>query len=204
MAEGLNRPSKRKRYAMRAFGLFSTTTILMAVILLGALAVVLYMASNLLMVAPPLQTTTVTAISLSTVLPSHNSTTTIPTNSINTTSNSTYSTDQIALYALKQINSERRQFGLSNVTLSNITSGQQHSESMLYYDYFSHWDTFGMKPYMRYTLLGGTEGVDENVAYNSQVNETCPGPGLLDTPDKRHRGDKPHELPDALQRLDLL
>jgi hypothetical protein len=47
---------------------------------------------------------------------------------------------------------------------------------MLYYGYFSHWDPFGMKPYMRYTLLGGTQGVDENVAYNEQVNETCLGP----------------------------
>lgn len=26
---------------------------------------------------------------------------------------------------------------------------------MLYYDYFSHWDTQGYKPYVRYTLLGG-------------------------------------------------
>ena len=47
---------------------------------------------------------------------------------------------------------------------------------MLYYGYFSHWDPFGMKPYMRYALLGGNQGVDENVAYNEQVNETCLGP----------------------------
>jgi len=37
---------------------------------------------------------------------------------------------------------------------------------MAYYGYFSHWDNQGYKPYMRYTLLGGTGGVAENAALN--------------------------------------
>ena len=68
-------------------------------------------------------------------------------------------------YALSLINQDRMAYGLPNVTYSNETSGQQHSESMLQYDYFAHWDPFGLKPYMRYTLVNGTQGVDENVAY---------------------------------------
>jgi hypothetical protein len=34
---------------------------------------------------------------------------------------------------------------------------------MAYYGYFTHWDTQGYKPYMRYTLLGGSGSVAENV-----------------------------------------
>jgi hypothetical protein len=35
---------------------------------------------------------------------------------------------------------------------------------MAYQRYFSHWDDQGYKPYMRYTLLGGTGSVSENLA----------------------------------------
>jgi len=70
-------------------------------------------------------------------------------------------------YALGLINNDRAQFGLGPVTLSNEPSGQQHSESMLQNNYFSHWDPYGMKPYMRYTLLGGTQAVSENIAYKT-------------------------------------
>jgi uncharacterized protein YkwD len=159
---------------MKGFGLFSTTTLLIAVLLLGALAVVLYMTSNLLITAPPLLTTTIITAPTSTI-PALGNTTTIspPANSPNL---SAFTSNQIIAFTLNEINTERAKFGLANVTLSNITSGQQHAESMLFYAYFSHWDPFGLKPYMRYTLLGGTQGVDENVAYNEQVNETCLGP----------------------------
>jgi len=68
-------------------------------------------------------------------------------------------------YALYLINKDRENYSLNPVTLSNITSAQQHADSMLKYGYFSHWDIYGMKPYMRYTLLGGKGAVQENVAY---------------------------------------
>ncbi len=71
----------------------------------------------------------------------------------------------LVVYALSLINHDRNTYGLQNVTASNITSAQQHADSMLEYSYFSHWDTYGMKPYMRYTLLGGTGAVDENIGY---------------------------------------
>lgn len=74
-----------------------------------------------------------------------------------------YST--LASYSLSIINENRSGFNVSSVTSSPIPSGQQHADSMLQNDYFSHWDTQGYKPYMRYTLLNGTGFVEENVAY---------------------------------------
>ncbi|MDG6901651.1 MAG: CAP domain-containing protein [Nitrososphaerota archaeon] len=79
-------------------------------------------------------------------------------------SNITYPVDYstLANYALGLINHDRQVNGAPPESLSNIPSGQQHSDSMAYYGYFSHWDTQGYKPYMRYTMLGGTGGVAEN------------------------------------------
>lgn len=81
--------------------------------------------------------------------------------------NIAYPNDYIKLanYTLYLINTDRRNFGLEPVSLSMVPSGQQHADSMLYFGYFSHWDTEGYKPYMRYTLLGGRGSVSENVAY---------------------------------------
>ncbi len=69
----------------------------------------------------------------------------------------------LASYALSVINTDRQQADFSNVTLSSVLSAQQHADSMAYYSYFSHWDPQGYKPYMRYTLLGGTGYAAENI-----------------------------------------
>ena len=73
--------------------------------------------------------------------------------------------DVLRNYSLALINVDRANADLSSVTISPIQSGQQHADSMLYFGYFSHWDTQGLKPYMRYTILNGTGFVEENVAY---------------------------------------
>jgi len=70
-------------------------------------------------------------------------------------------------YSLRLINTDRSTFNLLPVTMSDSKAGQQHADSMLKYGYFSHFDTQGYKPYMRYTLLGGLAAVSENVAYIS-------------------------------------
>jgi uncharacterized protein YkwD len=75
--------------------------------------------------------------------------------------------DTLANYALSLINADRATFNVSGVTLSPIQSGQEHAYSMLVNGYFSHWDTQGYKPYMRYTLLNGTGAVEENVAFEA-------------------------------------
>jgi uncharacterized protein YkwD len=76
---------------------------------------------------------------------------------------SDYST--LEAYALKIINFDRANFSLGPVTLSSNEAGQQHADSMIRYSYFSHFDTQGYKPYMRYSLLGGKGADAENVAF---------------------------------------
>jgi len=71
---------------------------------------------------------------------------------------------ELVNYALDLINEDRSEHGVSHVTLSSVTSAQEHAEDMLEHHYISHWDTNGYKPYMRYTLTGGKGLVYENVA----------------------------------------
>jgi uncharacterized protein YkwD len=77
--------------------------------------------------------------------------------------------EELVDYVLSLINSDRQSNGLQNVTLSIIDCGQRHADDMLANQFFSHWDTNGYKPYMRYTLASGKGAVSENVAwlYNS-------------------------------------
>jgi uncharacterized protein YkwD len=85
------------------------------------------------------------------------------------------SSNYLVNYTLNLINKDRATYGLGNVTLSPETSAQQHAQSMLDYNYFSHWDIYGMKPYMRYTLVGGRGSVQENVAYTKSGVKACLG-----------------------------
>ncbi len=75
-----------------------------------------------------------------------------------------YSTGELVYYVLELINSDRQYNGLQNVTLSRVISAQNHATDMLQKGYFSHWNTDGYKPHMRYTLAGGTGAVNENIA----------------------------------------
>jgi uncharacterized protein YkwD len=75
-----------------------------------------------------------------------------------------YSHDELVNYALSLINSDRKANGLQNVSLSQVSSAQNHADDMLRNDFFSHWGTDGSKPYMRYTLAGGKGAVAENIA----------------------------------------
>jgi hypothetical protein len=75
--------------------------------------------------------------------------------------------DVLAAYAVQLVNQDRANYSLGPVVLSPNEAGQQHADSMLKFGYFSHYDTQGFKPYMRYSLLGGTGAVEENVATTS-------------------------------------
>lgn len=70
-------------------------------------------------------------------------------------------------YTLTLINADRAANGSGPVTLDYNQAAQQHADSMLYYGYFSHFDTQGLKPYIRYSLLGGLGADFENVAFFS-------------------------------------
>lgn len=65
-------------------------------------------------------------------------------------------------YMLDLINKDRRDNGLSPVTLGNNTAAQKHAEERLANDHGSHWGMDGMKPYMRYTVAGGYNYEAEN------------------------------------------
>ncbi len=85
----------------------------------------------------------------------------------NSTLSISYPSDYATLrnFSLNLINRDRAAHDLSPVGVSQVQSGQQHADSMLKYGYFSHWDVQGLKPYMRYSILGGTGFVEENVAF---------------------------------------
>ena len=72
-------------------------------------------------------------------------------------------------YALSLINYDRKSKGLQDVSISSVSSGQQHADGMLKSNYFSHWDTNGYKPYERYTLAGGQGAVAENIAWQGET-----------------------------------
>jgi uncharacterized protein YkwD len=84
----------------------------------------------------------------------------------NSGANISYPSDYGALsaYVLRLVNTDRANYSVGPVTIGDGVFAQQHADSMLQHDYFSHDDTQGFKPYMRYTLLGGTGAVEENIA----------------------------------------
>ncbi|MEM2154226.1 MAG: CAP domain-containing protein [Nitrososphaeria archaeon] len=77
-------------------------------------------------------------------------------------------------YALELINNDRVNNGLEPVELGNNMAAQSHAENLAKILCLSHWDTNGMKPYMRYTLFGGKNFVQENVAAVFMLGRTNP------------------------------
>ena len=66
------------------------------------------------------------------------------------------------LYMLELINAERASAGVSPVVLGDNIAAQLHAEASLTGCYSSHWDSDGLKPYMRYSLAGGYQSNGEN------------------------------------------
>jgi len=72
--------------------------------------------------------------------------------------------EELYQYALQVVNQDRKKYGLNPVALSNVSSAQNRADDMLNAEYFSHWNTDGVKPYVVYTKLGGRGNVDENIS----------------------------------------
>ena len=64
---------------------------------------------------------------------------------------------------LELINDARRDAGAPDVQLGTNAAAQQHAEQMVDGCFHSHWGLDGLKPYMRYSLLGGYQSNAENV-----------------------------------------
>lgn len=82
-----------------------------------------------------------------------------------------------ANYALSLINRDRAAFGLPPLSLSMVSSAQQHANSMDYFGYFEHVDNQGYSPEERFKMLGGEYGLigeNQGLDYcnNSPVNTT--------------------------------
>ena len=66
--------------------------------------------------------------------------------------------------ALDLINGDRRDHGLQLVGLGDNPAAQMHAEEMLKHNYVGHWWVNGRKPYMVYSLNGGSSYASENAA----------------------------------------
>ena len=63
---------------------------------------------------------------------------------------------------LTLINAERVKAGVDSVVLGDNTAAQLHAESSLDNCVGSHWGIDGLKPYMRYSIVGGYQSNGEN------------------------------------------
>ena len=66
-------------------------------------------------------------------------------------------------HMLKLINEERARVGVEALTLGGNVAAQVHAEIARDACVAAHWDLNGLKPYMRYSLLGGYQRNDENI-----------------------------------------
>ncbi|MGQ9782001.1 MAG: CAP domain-containing protein [Nitrososphaeria archaeon] len=111
------------------------------------------------------QTSTLTSASIVTVTSTVTQTATTWTTASTTSAPETYvNRTELVLHVLELINDDRADFKLSPVMLGNNSAAQRHADDLLKLDCLSHWGSNGMKPYMRYTILGGKNYVEENVA----------------------------------------
>ncbi|MEM3403388.1 MAG: CAP domain-containing protein [Nitrososphaeria archaeon] len=81
---------------------------------------------------------------------------------------------ELVSYALEVINHDRETFGLASVELGDNIAAQKHSEDLVRLSVLSHWGADGMKPYMRYSVYGGKNYVQENVGVMFLVGKASP------------------------------
>jgi len=86
------------------------------------------------------------------------------------------SKEELYSHALQLVNKDRADYGLNPVKLGNNPAAQQHADDMLRVNYFSHWSSNGVKPYVTYTQLGGRGAVSENAGFSYSY---CPSSNCL-------------------------
>lgn len=87
---------------------------------------------------------------------------------------------------LELINDARRAAGAPDVQLGTNTAAQRHAEQMVDHCFHSHWGLDGLKPYMRYSLLGGYQSNAENAAQQDlwrRGSQPCAVPPSAEPPD---------------------
>lgn len=104
--------------------------------------------------------------------------------------------DSLVQYALQKINEDRRRFNLSAVNLSYNEAAQVHAEELFgSRSNATHWSMDGMKPYMKFSMYGGTGFVQQNIATRGYSNN--------DTLDKCREGRLLCDRIDPYREIDL-
>ena len=67
-------------------------------------------------------------------------------------------------HLLDLVNHERERARVPPVRLGHNRAAQLHAEAAIQHCYSAHWDRWGLKPYHRYTLTGGTGADAENIS----------------------------------------
>lgn len=91
--------------------------------------------------------------------------------------------EELIQYALKLINKDRADFGLTPLKLSTNKAAQVHAQDVFENKQISHWMSNGEKPYMTYTRFGGKGSVSQNVAiagFSQAQYEQCVNNAMYD------------------------
>ena len=75
-------------------------------------------------------------------------------------------------HMLELINNARGANGVARVSMGGNNAAQIQADRMLEECVFSHWDTDGLKPYVRYSLAGGYQNNGENALTSNECNLT--------------------------------
>ena len=80
--------------------------------------------------------------------------------------------DKLIQYTLQKINHDRAELGLPSLKLSKNKAAQIHAEELFQTRYAqpTHLSRNGMKPYMLYSVYGGTNYMEQNIAISGYDN----------------------------------
>ena len=86
---------------------------------------------------------------------------------------------------LKMVNAERASAGLNQLQLDDLACqvANAHAADMVKGRFLSHWGSDGRKPYHRYGMAGGTDGLQENCSSAEGIASVSPLPVLNDLND---------------------
>lgn len=114
--------------------------------------------------------------------------------------------ERLRQFMLERINADRDQNGLLNVEIDDLASrvAEEHCREMLEQDYLSHWSLDGRKPYMRYSMAGGTDAVAENLVAHDQRKIPFDEESLLALFDKFEEGFMAEKPPDDGHKRNIL
>lgn len=91
--------------------------------------------------------------------------------------------DEIRNHLLQQINEEREVAKVPPVKMDQLATevATKHAREMAKYEYASHWNREGLKPYHRYAFAGGYHSTQENISAADRTWSSKPRELIQDT-----------------------